>query len=360
MADRATESIPRILVVDDDWMNREVMEAHLLDAGYEVVVAHSGEQALALTVAQPPDLILMDVRMQGMSGYEACARLKLHDATCLVPVVMVTALDSDEEKLKAIEAGADDFLVKPFTSLTMLTRVKSLVRISQLHRELATFNDLLQRVSSYHINTDLTSGVKGNLARRQTSLDGETRHVTLFFCGLKNFMVDQRPAPEALALLNHFLEEMTDVIFRHQGTFDKYVGETIMAFFGAPGSMGDAALNAVQAAAEMQQVFAAAQAALPASDVENLGLGVGLHSGRVSVGFVGSDDRRTYTAIGDSVNIALRLQAVAQDGEILVSEATFAEIADFVEARQLPPMMIEYNREPMTIYQVLALKQTHV
>src|SRR5690606_16285855 len=106
---------PLIMVVDDDWMNREVIEAHLLGAGYDVAVAHSGEQALDVALQRTPDLVLLDVRMQGLSGYDVCQRLKALDAMRSVPVVMVTALESDEDKLKAINAGADDVIIKPFT-----------------------------------------------------------------------------------------------------------------------------------------------------------------------------------------------------------------------------------------------------
>ena len=137
-ADRGTALI---LVVDDDWMNREVMEAHLLAAGYEVLLARSGEEALALSFERDPDLILLDVRMQGMTGYEVCAAMRAHERTQTTPIVMVTALDRDEEKQQALDAGADDFIIKPFTSLTMLARVKSLVRISRLQREVKALQD---------------------------------------------------------------------------------------------------------------------------------------------------------------------------------------------------------------------------
>ena len=136
MVDNTGENAPLILVVDDDWMNREVMEAHLLADGYAVILAHNGEEALKLSLERSPDLILLDVRMQGMSGYEVCTQLRAHEQTQHTPVVMVTALGSEEERQKGVEAGVDDFITKPFGSLTMLTRVKSLVRISRLQHEL--------------------------------------------------------------------------------------------------------------------------------------------------------------------------------------------------------------------------------
>jgi two-component system cell cycle response regulator len=139
------DKAPLILVVDDDWMNREVMEAHLLAADYRVMLARDGEEALKLSIEHNPDLILLDVRMQGISGYEVCAQIRAYEQTKHTPVILVTALDSDEERLKGVEAGVDDFITKPFSSLTMLTRVKSLVRISRLQRELEAMRRLLNQ-----------------------------------------------------------------------------------------------------------------------------------------------------------------------------------------------------------------------
>lgn len=130
------EKSPVILVVDDDWMNRDLLQAHLEAAGYKVVTANSGEKALEIAAARTPDLIMLDVRMHGMSGYEVCARLKALESTQHVPVMIVTALDKDDDYLKAIEAGADDFLPKPFNSIIMLARIRSLLRIKTLYDRL--------------------------------------------------------------------------------------------------------------------------------------------------------------------------------------------------------------------------------
>lgn len=126
-----------ILVVDDDWMSREVMEAQLQLAGYEVRVANRGDRALQMAFEHPPDLVVLDVRMDGMTGYDVCAQLKSHAATRLTPVMIVTALESDDDMERAIDTGADDFMSKPFTSLMLLTRVKNLLRIKQLQDEIA-------------------------------------------------------------------------------------------------------------------------------------------------------------------------------------------------------------------------------
>jgi PleD family two-component response regulator len=157
------EKMSLILVVDDDWMNREVMEAHLQAADYDVMVAHSGESALKMAFERPPDLVLLDVRMQGMSGYEVCERLKSHKATHNTPVVIVTALEDDADKLKAIKVGADDFISKPFTSLVMLTRVKSLIRIKHLCDELDAHNNRVHEVLQHYVSEDIAQMILADL-----------------------------------------------------------------------------------------------------------------------------------------------------------------------------------------------------
>jgi len=132
-----------ILIVDDDWMIREIMQAHLEAAGYTTITAHSGEQALELAAAHPPDLIILDLRLQGLDGYQVCAQFKANAATRWAPVIVTSALDSEESRLQALEAGADEFLFKPFDALTMLTRVRALLQIKSLRDELAAWRERL-------------------------------------------------------------------------------------------------------------------------------------------------------------------------------------------------------------------------
>jgi DNA-binding response OmpR family regulator len=145
---------PAILVVDDDWMNRELLQAHLEAAGFLVIAANSGDKALGIISTQIPDLVLLDVRMPGMDGYEVCARLKSDEATYHVPIVIVTALDKDEDYLKAVEAGADDFLPKPFNSVVMLARIRSLLRIKGLYDTLQRRHERLRAVLGHYLDPE--------------------------------------------------------------------------------------------------------------------------------------------------------------------------------------------------------------
>lgn len=350
-------SNPLVMVVDDDWMNREVLEAYLIEAGCDVVLAHSGDAALYLAQECPPDLVLLDINMPGMSGFEACARLKSDERTQFTPVVMVTALETDEDKIKAIQAGADDFLTKPFNSLMMMTRVRSLLRIKKLHDELESRNDLLRRVLNRYVNEDIVDVILVN-PERHLRLGGDTREVTVFFADIRGFtaFAERQPASEVLHTLNQIFNALTGVVFKHQGTLDKYIGDELMAFFGAPVTTGHDVLNALRAALEMQTVFLQACSDIGNPALQELGLGIGLHCGEVAVGNVGSERVMSYTVIGDVVNTARRLQQEAVGGQVLISESVYQAAAALLDAERLEARSLSGKSEPIVIYSVRGMK----
>lgn len=154
---------PLVLLADDDWMSREVMETQLQLAGYQVATANNGDRVLQLAYERPPDLVLLDVRMDGMTGYDVCVQLKTHAATRSTPVMIVTALESDEDMQRAINSGADDFISKPFTALMLLTRVKNLLRIKQLHDEIEERASRLNAILNHHVSPALAAKILADL-----------------------------------------------------------------------------------------------------------------------------------------------------------------------------------------------------
>ena len=312
---------------------------------------HDGPGALDLARTHAPDLMLLDINMPGMSGYEVCSRLKRDPRTQFIPVVMVTALEGDEDKIRAIEAGADDFLTKPFNSLMMMTRVRSLLRIKQLHDELENRNNLLRRVLNRYVNEDIVDVILVD-PERYLQLGGDTRSVTVFFADIRGFtaFAERRPADEVLGILNSIFNELTEVIFRHHGTLDKYIGDELMAFFGAPVKTGDDTINALGAALEMHGVFREVCERIGHPELRNLALGIGLNSGEVAVGNVGSERVMSYTVIGDVVNTARRIQQAAGAGQVLISEATYRLAAPLVDAQRLEARMFSGKSEPIMIY----------
>lgn len=345
-----------ILVVDDDWMNREVIEAYLQSAGYVVQSVGSGEKALEVAVAEPPSLVVLDVNMPGMSGLEVCALLKADKVNQFTPVMVITALDTDEDKIEAIEAGADDFLTKPFNSIVMLTRVKSLMRIRRLHNEVEERNALLRYVLNRYVAEEITEIILSD-PEKHLKLGGETRTITVFFADIRGFtsFAEQHEAEHVVAVLNQIFTELTRVIFEHRGTLDKYMGDEIMGFFGAPVSTGDDAYNALKMVHEMQRVFAKMRTNFPDEDLRRLGLGIGLHTGEASVGNVGSEQAMNYTVIGDTVNIARRLQQTAKHGDILITEDTYRAVEGRIQADELEPFYVAGKSEPLTAYKLIAV-----
>ncbi|MCC7362320.1 MAG: response regulator [Anaerolineales bacterium] len=340
---------PKVLVVDDDWLNRDVLAIYFAHMGAEVISAPDGFKALELATADPPDLVMMDMAMPRMDGIEACRFLKSHPATQFVPVVIVTAMESDETRTRALAAGADDFITKPYSSALLMTRARALLKIKHLTDMLNLRTDLLRRVLNRYMAEEVADAILTDPERR-LQLGGETRHVTVLFADIRGFtpFTEAHSAAEVVDVLNRVFSVLTRVIFKHNGTFDKYLGDAIMAFYGAPLAQADHPLRAVQTALEMQAVFQTLQAELP--QLTGLGLGVGLHSGEATVGNIGSDKVMDYTVIGDVVNVAKRLTEEAPAGVILLSDATHTLVREIVEAEALGPRLIRGRVEPVTVF----------
>ena len=331
---------------------RELLEAYLVDAGYEVLFAANGDEALKRAFEHNPDLVLLDVQMPRMDGYEVCRRLKSNPKTQFTPVVMVTALDSDQDRIDGIDAGADDFLTKPYNSYLLMTRVRSLLRIKQLYDELEERNALLHRVLNRYVDGEVADVILSD-PERYLKLGGETRPITVLFADIRGFTAfsERHDAQDVVYVLNRLFEQLTQVVMARKGTLDKYIGDEIMAFFGAPVEHEDDALNALRAAQELQAAFNRTIAALNSSHSDlRLGLGIGLCSGLAAVGNIGSEHLMNYTAIGDVVNTAHRLVEIAKPGQILFSDLTHARTKEHIEATELEARTLPGKDGPTNIF----------
>jgi class 3 adenylate cyclase len=339
---------PKVLVVDDDRLNRDLLETYLTHLGAEVATAYDGLNGLETAIADPPDVIVLDVQMPRMNGIEACRYLKAHPSTQFVPVVVVTALEGDEEKIKALEAGADDFITKPYSPILLLARLRSSLKLKHLNDRLRSRNQLLRQVLNRYVAEDVADAILID-PDKHLRLGGETREVTVLFADIRGFtkFTEQHTAAQAVEALNRVFTELTRIIFKHRGTFDKYMGDAVMAFYGAPFPGPDDTLRAVQTALEMRSAFERLRAE---GNLRELGLGIGLHSGEATVGNVGSEMVMDYTVIGDTVNVAQRLQEDARSGEILVSAATYERVRDRVAAELLEARPIRGRTEPVVVY----------
>lgn len=350
-------SRPTVLVADDDWLNRDLLKVYLANAGFRVEAFVNGEEAWNAVVAGlKPDIVLSDMQMPKMDGLGLCQRLKQHPTTQFVPVVIVTGLDDDEDRLRAINAGADDFVTKPFNSLVLLTRVRSLLRIKFLYDELESRNKLLRQVLNRYVDEEVANIILTN-PEKYLKLGGETRYVTVLFADVRGFtkFTESNTPTKVVETLNKVYNQFIDVVFGHKGTFDKFLGDGLITFFGAPVSQEDDTLRALKTALEMQRRFAMLEEEINKGLKAPLrGVGIGIHAGEAIVGNIGSERAMDYTVIGDTVNTARRLQEEAGPGEIYISEAVYKQVPQ-AKALLLAPKMLHGKTEPFTTYALMGL-----
>ncbi|MCJ7703744.1 MAG: response regulator [Anaerolineales bacterium] len=344
---------PRIVVADDDWLNRDLLETYLTNAGCEVSSYADGVGALEAIQESLPDMALLDIRMPRMDGLSVCRQVKDNPRTQFIPVIIVTALDAQPEELNAIESGADDFITKPFNPVILLTRVRSLLRLKQLHNELESRNELLRHTFHRYFDSEIADIILTD-PERHLKLGGEIRDVTVLFADLRDFtrFSATHPAPQVVEILNLVFNELVEIVFNHKGTFDKFLGDAIMAFYGAPIGGEDDTQRAMRSALEMQVCFNRLRAEAKDHILDPLGLGIGLHSGEVIVGNIGSERVMDYTVIGDTANVARRLQESARAGEILISGATYQRVPT-AGVKHLGSQAFPGRSDPVQIYALL-------
>ena len=345
-------STPKILAVDDNRQNLELLTRALSAAHYEVVTATDGPTALQLIDSGAVDLVLLDVMMPGMSGYEVCEKIRANDATRLLPVVMLTALHDVSHRIRGIAAGADDFLTKPFNREELLTRVKSLLRIKTLYDDIETKNALLRRVIGRYVSEAVAAEIVADPGRH-LRLGGEKRDVTVLFGDLRGFtpMAERLDPEDVVDILNVYLSHVIDLVFEYRGNLDKFRGDGFMAFFGAPLAHGDPAASAVRCALALQERLK--NITFAKFPEIRLSAGIGINSGAVIAGNVGSERRTDYTVIGNEVNLAQRFEANAGPGQILITVATYERCKELIEARDLGRQRVPGMQEEILGYEVL-------
>jgi len=364
----------QILVVDDTPQNVRLLADLLAARGYAISTAASGAEALESVAKETPDLVLLDVVMPEISGYEVCRRIRKDPRTRMIPVVMVTALDPDEERIKGIEAGADDFLPKPIRTAELLARVRSLLRIRDLHEqvrrhadELASLNDTLERRVRDQVAeirnlerlkrffspqiADLIAGERDDL------LKPHRRNVVVLFADLRGFTAFSEAAEpeEVMQVLSEYHREMGPLIVRYGATLERFAGDGLMAFFNDPIEQADPEERAIRMALEMQEAVGECRRRWLRLG-HDLGLGIGVTSGYAMLGVIGFEDRWDYAAIGTVTNVAARLCDAADHGQVLISDRLLAALEDRVESEPVGELPLKGIRRPLRTHNVLRLR----
>jgi class 3 adenylate cyclase len=362
----------KVLVVDDTPQNVKLLADILAAKGFTALTAASGEEGLAKVAAEAPDLVLLDVMMPGLSGYEVCKRLRADPATALLPVVLVTSLDPQGERIKGIEAGADDFVQKPINQAELLARVRSLLRIKTLQDEVAR-----QAAELKAWNASLEERVQASLAEIEhlqrlkrffsgpvaeaivgsggTLLEPHRRDICCVFVDLRGFTLftDSAEPEEVMTALDEFHAAMGPLIDEHGGTVPHFAGDGILIFFNDPLPLEDPCGQAAAMALAMQRAFAPLAQKWQRLG-HHLGLGIGIARGYATLGAVGYEARVDYSAIGSVVNLSARLCTEAKGGQILVDRKAQASLEGRYALEPLEPLTLKGFERPVPAFRLEA------
>jgi len=359
-----------ILAVDDQPANLRLLDAVLSPRGYRVVRATSGEQALELLPSSGVDLVLLDIVMPGIDGYEVCRRIRRAPETAFLPVVMITA-SGHQEKTRAIEAGADDFVSKPFDQSELLARVASLARIKRYHdtiteqaAELAQWNAELET----RVNTQLEELQRMNRLRRFLSpqvaellinsgddslLGSHRREIVVVFCDLRGFtaFAESSEPEEVMGVLREYHAALGELIFRYEGTLERFTGDGLMVFFNDPIPLDDPTQRAVEMALAMRDRVAGLVEGWSRLG-HDLGFGVGITQGFATLGRIGYEGRFDYAAIGTVTNLAARLCGEADAGQVLVSQRVFGAVEAVAAGEPVGALELKGFSRPIRAFRV--------
>jgi adenylate cyclase len=371
---------PRILAVDDVATNLEILKVRLEAHGYEVVTAADGEEALARARELEPDLVLLDIMMPKLDGIAVLKQLKQETTDRFVPVILVTAKADTRDIVNGLEAGGDDYLTKPFEQAALMARVRSLLRTKELHdtvkaqtvtlreqaEQLAGWNQTLEeRVAKQLAELDRIGRLQRFLAPQvahmiasadvpEAALASHRREVTVVFCDLRGFtaFTETSEPEEVMAVLHDYHAGLGELIFRFEGTLDRFAGDGIMIVFNDPIPCADHTERAIKLALEMRDRVAGLSLQWQRKG-HTLGFGVGIAAGYATLGQIGFEQRREYTAIGSVINLASRLCDEAQPGQIIVGQRAFGAVEHAVEGKSIGELKLKGFAKPVAAYEIL-------
>ncbi len=364
-----------ILVVDDFQQHALGVVGLLKQHGYNAQALFNGHTVLDLIAKQIPDLILLDVMMPAMDGYEVCQRIREITGHRILPIVMFTSLDPSTERIKGLEAGADDFLTKPANVDELLIRIRSLLRVKQYYdtaqeqaQQLADLNRTLeQRVSDQVTQLDRMQKLKRFFSPQlaemivaggaEDPLKSHRREIVVVFLDLRGFtaFASTTEPEEVMTLLREYHAVVGRVIMAHQGTIERFTGDGIMVFFNDPVVIPHPAGQAVRMALAMQVELAGTLGKWRQSGY-NLGLGVGMSQGYATIGAIGFEGRQDYGAIGRVTNLAARLCDEAKPGQVLTDSKTLRQVEQLVDSEPVGDLELKGFVRPISTFNVTGLK----
>jgi adenylate cyclase len=335
-----------ILVVDDLEDNVMVLRSFLKHHKYNTLAAHNGIEAIEVAEEKLPDLILLDLNMPGLSGIEVLKKIRLNESLNHIGIILLTASGNVEELLKSFAVGADDFIQKPYHHVEMLARIQSVLKMRdtqmqllQVNKRLDQFNRNLEKTVATQVDelektARLRRYFSPQVADKFMSDDdavfkNKRQEITVVFLDLRNFtsFAERHEPEEVMEALSHFHHTIGPVIFKHDATLERFTGDGLMCFLGAPNPIEDHAQKSFTMAQEMMESIKELSAIWEEKGF-GLSLGIGISTGMASTGTIGFEQRLDYAAIGSVTNLSARLCGCAAGGEIVISKDTYEKLLD--------------------------------
>jgi len=335
----------RVLVVDDNKVNRLLLARTLELQGHHVESAENGRLALARLSDDDFDVVLLDIEMPEVDGFEVLARIKEDRALRDIPVIVTSSLEGLDNVVRCLELGAEDYLAKPVNAILLRARLDASLEKKRLRDQQA---EIIRRFA--------TPAVADDLARSGFVLGGRRVEITVLFVDIRGFttMSEQMQPEDTIDLLNDYYALMFDAITSNGGAVNQMMGDGLMAIFGAPQPLDDGAVHAVRAAQEMVDVMALLTAGRAQSGQAAVRIGVGVATGEVIAGYTGTRQRATYTCIGDTVNLGARLEAYTKEAErsIVVDGATATAVGSSIPLDALGSVVMRGKTTPTEVFAV--------
>jgi adenylate cyclase len=357
----------KILIVDDEPFNLDLLEQELMEYDYVIERANDGVEALEKTASFKPDVILLDFMMPRMNGLEVVKRLREDQEHKGIPVILLTAKATQEDKVAGLDAGADDYVTKPFDAIELLARVRAMMRLKEMHDTLEEWNrTLADTVKKQVADLERMARLKRYLSPQiAEAILGEEndlfrthrREITIVFLDLRGFTAfsDNAEPEEVMDFLRHYHGEMGKLIFKYEGTLERFMGDGIVVIFNDPILCEEHAHKAAQMAIEMRHRVKELRTAWRKKGYD-LDLGVGFSAGYATLGTMGFEGRMDYGTVGNLPNLAARLCAEAKGGQILTDQKTMSRLEETFDAESIQELNLKGINRPVAAFNIIGHK----
>jgi class 3 adenylate cyclase len=362
----ASERPPRVLVVDDIEWNRSMLAQRLERKSFQVDTADGGAEAIEKIRSASYDIVLLDIMMPDVSGYDVLREVRKTHSPFDLPIIMATAKDQGEDIVSAFKLGANDYVVKPIDFAvalvrieTQLSRKRAMEEARRLTAELERHNQFIRKTFGRYLSKEVVESLLSS--PEGLRLGGEKRTITIMMSDLRGFtqLSEELDPEQVVTILNNFLGKMAEIVTHHNGTIDEFIGDAVLALFGAPIQREDDAERAVVCALQMQLAMREVNEENGRNGFPELEMGIALNTGDCVVGNIGSQERAKYGVVGSPVNLTSRIESHTAGGQILVSKATADAVGAALKLGDEFQLRAKGFREPVTAYELLGIGGRH-